>query len=295
MTSQFEQPTSDLRRRMVADMTNRSFGAKTQHDYIRHVEALARFLGRSPDTVTGDDLRQFQADQIARGAQPAKMNTQVSALRFFLTITCGRPDLSHQLARTHYPKKLPRVLSPEDVGRLLEAAPGPGLKYKAALSVAYGAGLRGGEVVMLRVNDIDSKRMLIRVEMGKGRKDRHAMLSPQLLELLRAWWLQCRSPGWLFPGRDPLLPVTTRQLNRACKMAAEAAGLEPWITPHTLRHSFATHLLENHTDVRVIQVLLGHAKLDTTARYAHVATSTLRTVTSPLDRLSSAGTGDPAA
>lgn len=294
MTSHFEQPTSDLRRRMVTDMTNRSFGAKTQHDYIRHVEALAQFLGRSPDTVTGDDLRQFQADQIARGAQPAKMNTQVSALRFFLTITCGRPDLSHQLARTHYPRKLPRVLSPEDVGRLLEAAPGPGLKYKAALSVAYGAGLRGGEVVMLRVSDIDSKRMLIRVEMGKGRKDRHAMLSPQLLELLRAWWLQCRSPGWLFPGRDPLLPVTTRQLNRACKMAAEAAALEPWITPHTLRHSFATHLLENHTDVRVIQVLLGHAKLDTTARYAHVATSTLRTVTSPLDRLSNTGTGDPA-
>lgn len=294
-TSHIEQPISDLHRRMVADMTNRSFGAKTQHDYIRHVEALAEFLGRSPDTVTGDDLRRFQADQIARGAQPAKMNTQVSALRFFLTITCGRPDLSHQLARTHYPKKLPRVLSPDDVGRLLEAAPGPGLKYKAALSVAYGAGLRGGEVVMLRVSDIDSKRMLIRVEMGKGRKDRHAMLSPQLLELLRAWWLQCRSPGWLFPGRDPLLPVTTRQLNRACKMAAEAAGLEPWITPHTLRHSFATHLLENHTDVRVIQVLLGHAKLDTTARYAHVATSTLRTITSPLDRLSNTGTGDPAA
>jgi integrase/recombinase XerD len=279
------QPISDLRRRMLQDMTNRSFGEKTKHDYMRHVEALARFLGRSPDTVTGDELRRFQADQIAQGAKPPKMNTQASALRFFLAITCGRPDLAHQLARRHYPKKLPRVLSPEDVGRLLKAAPGPGLKYKAALSVAYGAGLRGGEVVMLRVNDIDSKRMLIRVEMGKGRKDRYAMLSPQLLELLRAWWLQCRTRGWLFPGRDPLLPLTTRQLNRACHMAAEAAGLGTWVTPHTLRHSFATHLLESHTDVRVIQVLLGHAKLDTTARYAHVATSTLRTVTSPLDRL----------
>jgi site-specific recombinase XerD len=280
-----EKPITDLRRRMLQDMTNRNFGDKTKHDYIRQVEALAKFLDRSPDTVTGDELRRFQADQIARGAQPPKMNSQASALRFFFTITLGRPDLANQLARTHYPRKLPRVLSPEDVGRLLDAAPGPGLKYKAALSIAYGAGLRGGEVVMLRVSDIDSKRMLIRVEMGKGRKDRHAMLSPQLLELLRAWWLQCRSKGWLFPGQDPLRPLTTRQLNRACKMAAEAAGLGTWITPHTLRHSFATHLLESHTDVRVIQVLLGHAKLDTTARYAHVETSTLRTVTSPLDRL----------
>lgn len=162
----FEKPISDLRRRMLADMAVRQFSDKTQHDYIRHVEALARFLGRSPDTATGDDLRRFQLDQVESGAQPPKMNTQVSALRFFFTITLGRGDLANQLARTHYPRKLPRILSPEDVGRLLEAAPGPGLKYKAALSIAYG-GLRGGEVVMLRVADIDSKRMLIRVEMGK--------------------------------------------------------------------------------------------------------------------------------
>ncbi len=138
---------------------------------------------------------------------------------------------------------------------------------------------------MLRVGDIDFKRMLIRVEMGKGRKDRHAMLSPQLLSLLRAWWLQCRSRGWLFPGQDPLRPISVRQLNRVCHMAAEAAGLGSWVTPHTLRHSFATHLLESDIDVRVIQVLLGHAKLDTTARYTHVATNVLRTVMSPLDRL----------
>ena len=142
---------------------------------------------------------------------------------------------------------------------------------------------------MLRVSDIDSKRMLIRVEMCKGRKDRHAMLSPKLLELLRAWWLQCRSKAWLFPGRDSLLPLTTRQLNPACKMAADAAGLGSWVTPHTLRHFFATHLLESHTDVCVIQILLGHAKLDTTARYAHVATSKLRSVTSPLDRIAQEG------
>ena len=276
---------SDLRRRMLQDMTNRNFSDKTRHDYIRHVETLARFIGRSPDTVTADELRQFQADQIAQGAQPPKMNTQASALRFFLTITCGRADLSQQLARTYYPRKLPRVVPPDDIVRLLEAAPGPGLKYKAALSVAYGAGLRGGEVVMLRVADIDSKRMLLRVEMGKGRKDRYAMLSPQLLEVLRAWWQQSRPQGWLFPGLDPLLPMTVRQLNRACHMAANAAGLGTWISPHSLRHSFATHLLEADTDIRVIQVLLGHAKLDTTARYTQVATNLLRRVESPLDRL----------
>jgi integrase/recombinase XerD len=265
-----DKPIGDLRRRMIADMTIRSFGEKTQRDYIRQVEAFASFLGRSPDTATGDDIRRFQFSQVEQGAQPPKMNAQASALRFFFITTLGRADLAHQLARTHYPRKLPRVLTPDQVGQLIEAAPGPGLKHKAALSVAYGAGLRGCEVVMLRVGDIDSKRMLIRVEMGKGRKDRHAMLSPQLLELLRAWWLQCRSRGWLFPGRDPLQPMTVRQLNRVCHMAAEAAGLGSWVTPHTLRHSFATHLLESDIDVRVIQVLLGHAKLDTTARYTHV-------------------------
>jgi site-specific recombinase XerD len=280
-----DKPITDLRRRMLQDMTNRNFGAKTQHDYIRHIESFAKFLGRAPDTATGDDIRRFQAEQIAQGTQPPKMNTQASALRFLLSITCGRADLSHQIARTHYPRKLPRVLSPEDVARLLAAAPGPGLKYKAALSVAYGAGLRGGEVAMLRVGDIDSRRMLIRVEMGKGRRDRHAMLSPVLLELLRAWWRQCGSQSWLFPGRDPLLPITVRQLNRACHTAADAAGLGSWVSPHTLRHSFATHLLESSIDVRVIQVLLGHAKLDTTARYTQVATNLLRSVESPLDRL----------
>lgn len=288
-----DKPISDVRRRMIADMTVRTFSDKTQHNYIRHVETFARFLGRSPDTATSDDIRRFQLLQVEQGAQPPKMNTQASALRFFFTITLGRADLAHQLARTHYPRKLPRVLTTDQVAQLLEVAPGPGLKYKAALSIAYGAGLRGGEIVMLRLGDIDSQRMLIRVEMGKGRKDRHAMLSPQLLELLRAWWRQCRSQGWLFPGRDLLRPMTVRQLNRGCHMAAEAAGLGSWVTPHTLRHSFATHLLESDIDVRVIQVLLGHAKLDTTARYTHVATNLLRTVMSPLDRLTLPKEGPP--
>jgi integrase/recombinase XerD len=280
-----QKPTSDLRRRMLEDMAVRRFSEKTKHDYIRHIEAFTRFLGRSPDTATPEDLRRFQVHEMELGAKPPKMNTQVSALRFFLKTTLGRLDLVHNLARVEYPRKLPRVLSPEDVARLLEAAPGPGLKYKAALSVAYGAGLRRSEVVALRVCDIDSKRMLIRVEQGKGGKDRHGMLSPQLLEVLRAWWLQCRSQGWLFPSRDPLLPITDRQLNRACHAAADAAGLGSWVAPHTLRHSFGTHLMEAGVDVRIIQVLLGHSKLETTARYTHVATNILRTVVSPLDRL----------
>jgi integrase/recombinase XerD len=279
------EAVSPLRRRMIEDMSVRKFSDKTRHDYIRRVESFAKFLGRSPGTATGEDLRRYQVHQTESGVQPPAMNSSVAALRFFFKITLGRADLATQLARIHYPRRLPRVLSPEDVGRLLEAAPGPGLKYKAALSVAYGAGLRASEVVALTVSDIDSKRMLIRVEQGKGRKDRHAMLSPRLLEVLRAWWRQCRSKAWLFPAPDPLRPITARQLNRACHMAAEVAGLGTWVSPHTLRHSFATHLLEERYEARVIQVLLGHSKLETTSHYAQVATNLLRTVTSPLDHL----------
>lgn len=280
-----DKPISDLRRRMLEDMAVRRLGEKTRHDYIKHIETFTRFLGRSPDAATAEDLRRFQVHELEQGGRPPTMNSQVSALRFFFGKTLGRLDLAHQLSRVDYPRKLPRVLPMNDVTRLLEAAPGPGLKYKAALSIAYGAGLRGGEVVMLRVCDIDSKRMLIRVEHGKGQKDRHGILSLQLLAILRAWWVQCRSKGWLFPGQDPLLPMTVRQLNRACHQAADAAGLGTWISPRTLRHSFATHLMEAGVDVRIIQVLLGHAKLDTTARYTHVATNILRTIESPLDRL----------
>jgi len=280
-----QKPITDLRRRMLEDMAVRRLGEKTRHDYIKHVETFTRFLGRSPETATAEDLRRFQVHELGQGSRAPKMNTQVSALRFFFGKTLGRLDLAHQLSRVDYPCKLPRVLPMQDVRRLLEVAPGPGLKYKAALSIAYGAGLRGGEVVMLRVSDIDSKRMLIRVEQGKGQKDRLGVLSPQLLDILRAWWVQCRSRGWLFPGQDPLLPLTVRQLNRACHQAAEAAGLGTWVSPRTLRHCFATHLMEAGVDVRIIQVLLGHSKLDTTARYTHVATNILRTVESPLDRL----------
>jgi integrase/recombinase XerD len=278
-----------LRERMIEDMTVRGFTEKTRHDYIRCVRRLAAFIGRSPDTATAEDLRRFQLHQTQAGLHPPAINSAVSALRFFFTVTLDRPDLARRLTVVRQPRKLPTVLSIEEVAHLLEAAPGP--KYKAALGTAYGAGLRVCEVVALKVTDIDSTRMLIRVEQGKGRKDRHAMLSPHLLELLRTWWREGRRrgvmlpQGWLFPGRNPVTPLSTRQLNRAVHAAAQAAGIRKRVTPHTLRHSFATHLLEQDIDIRVIQVLLGHAKLETTALYVRVATNTIRTIVSPLDRI----------
>ena len=277
-------PISPLRRRMIEDMTVRGFGEKTQSDYIRHVRNFTLFLGRSPDQAQPEDLRLYQVHQRKQGVQPPTMNGAVAALRFFFTTTCNRPEMARHLTLVRQPQKLPVVLTLEEVARLIEAAPGP--KYKAALAVAYGAGLRVSEVANLRVSDIDSERMVIRVEQGKGKKDRNAKLSPRLLELLREWWLVGRPTMWLFPGRDPLLPITSRQLHRVVSETADAIGIEKRVSPHTLRHSFATHLLEDGTDIRLIQVVLGHSKLDTTARYAHVASKVLRDMVSPLDRLS---------
>jgi len=275
---------SPLRQRMIEDMSLRHFGEKTQKDYIRAVANLARFLGRSPDTATAEDLRRFQLHLTETHVRPPTINFTVTALRFFFTVTLDRTDAIKHLTFVPDPRKIPIVLSPEEVVRLLEAA--PGVKYKAAFSVAYGAGLRVSEVVALKVSDIDSERMMLRVEQGKGRKDRNAMLSPVLLELLRDWWRIARPKAWLFPGQDPLQPMSTRQINRACHAAADMAKITKRVTPHTLRHSFATHLLEQNTDIRVIQVLLGHAKIDTTALYTHIATNTIRAVMSPLERLS---------
>jgi site-specific recombinase XerD len=278
-----QEAVSPLRRRMIEDMTVRNFVEKTRNDYIRHVKTFTAFLGRSPDTATPEDLRRYQLHLTGTGVRPPTINGTVTALRFFFTVTLDRADTVKPLTFVAEPRKIPVVLSPEEVVRFLEAAPGP--KYKAALSAAYGAGLRVSEVVALKVSDIDSKRMLLLIEQGKGRKDRHAMLSPQLLELLRDWYRIARPRLWLFPGRDPLQPLTTRQLNRAVHTAAAMAEINKRVTPHTLRHSFATHLLEQNIDIRVIQVLLGHAKLDTTALYTRVATNTIRAVMSPLDRL----------
>lgn len=288
-TASVDRPITPLRQRMLDDMALRGLTSDTQSDYIRHVARFATFLGRPPDTATADDVRRFQVHQREHGAQPPTLNSTVSALRFFFTVTLARPDLSERLVLSRYARKLPDVLSVEEVGRLLAAA--PGIKYRAALGVAYGAGLRVSEVSHLKIDDIDSKRMLIRVEQGKGRKDRNAMLSPQLLALLRLWWRAGKRSsvmlphGWLFPGRSYTDPVSTRQLHRVVQEAAEAAEIRKRVSPHTLRHSFATHLLEQDVDIRVIQVLLGHSKIDTTALYAKVATRTIHAVTSPLDRL----------
>ena len=278
-----DKPISVLRRRMLEDMSVRKFGEKTQSDYIRHVASLAKFIGRSPDTATPEDLRQFQVQQAQAGTGAPTVNGSVSAIRFFFKVTLGQPDMGRHLTMVRYQQKLPRVLTPEEVARLMDVA--PGFKYRAALGVAYGAGLRVSEVASLKVSDIDSRNMRIRVEQGKGQRDRHAMLSPRLLQLLQDWWHFAKPRTWLFPGRDPLLHITARQLYRIVREAAEAAEIKKPVSPHTLRHSFATHLLEQGVDIRIIQVLLGHTKLDTTARYAHVASRVLREVTSPLDVL----------
>lgn len=251
---------------------------------------LTRFLGRSPDSATPEELRRYQLHLVDTGTSAIMLNRTITALRFFSGVTLDRADVTTKMSAVREPRRLPVVLSREEVARLIDAAGTP--KYQAALSVAYGAGLRASEVVALKVGDIDSTRMTLRAEQGKGRKDRYAMLSQVLLERLRAWWRTARAKekmldgGWLFPGQNPVNPMSTRQLNRICHMAATAAEIDKRVSMHTLRHSYATHLLEQKVDIRVIQVLLGHKKLETTALYAQVATEVLREVVSPLESLS---------
>jgi integrase/recombinase XerD len=282
-------PISPLRQRLIEDMNMRRFSRATQRNYIRDVGRFATFLRRPPDTATADDVRRFQVEQRDAGLPAPTMNSIVAALRFFFTHTLDRPDLARKLFRVTYPRKLPVVLSPDEVARLLQAT--TCLKHQAALSVAYGAGLRVAEVSTLKVGDIDSERMLIRVERGKGGQYRNAMLPTDLLVLLRQWWQVGRQQGvmhrdgWLFPGQHAMKPISTRQLHRIVVEAAHAADIAKRVGPHTLRHSFATHLLEDGVDIRVIQALLGHAKLENTAFYTKVATRTVRAVISPLDKL----------
>ena len=282
-------PVSPLRQRMIDDMNMRHFGRETQRNYIRDVGRFATFLGRPPDTATAEDLRRFQVEQRETGVPVPTRNSVVSALRFLFTQTLDRPDLARRLVRVSHPRKLPVVLSRDEVARLLNAT--TCLKHQAALSVAYGAGLRVAEVSMLKVRDIDSERMLLRVERGKGGQYRNAMLAADLLTLLRQWWKLgheqgvMHRDGWLFPGQHYLKPISTRQLYRVVVEAAQSAEIAKRVGPHTLRHSFATHLLEDGIDIRIIQALLGHAKLENTAFYTRVATKTVRAVTSPLDKI----------
>jgi site-specific recombinase XerD len=280
-----KEKTTPLRERMIEDMRIRGMGEKTQKGHIRAIKHFAAFLGRSPDTVTPDELRAYQLHLTDTGVSTATFNTRIVSLRFFFGVTCGREEMKRYMQFRRKPRKLPVVFSVEEVGDLLAAVPGPGLKYRAALGISYGAGLRASEVCNLKVTDIDSDRMLIHVDEGKNGKDRKAMLSPGLLELLRDYWRESRPEGWLFPGKPKINPLSPRQLNRAFTSAKSMASIVKPATLHTLRHSFATHLLEANTDVRVIQVLLGHAKLSTTARYTHVATKTIRSTVSPYEML----------
>jgi site-specific recombinase XerD len=280
-----EERSTPLRQRMIEDMRIRGMGEKYQKAHIRAIRDFAAFLGHSPDTATPEELRAYQLHMADTGVTPTTFNARIVALRFFFGMTCGREEMKRYMQFRTEPRKLPVVLSVEEVSDILMAAPGPGLKYRAALSVSYGTGLRAAEVCALKIGDIDSDRMLIHVEEGKGGKDRKVMLSPGLLGLLRDYWCEARPEGWLFPGKPTLNPISPRQLSRAFTSAKNMAGVKKVATLHTLRHSFATHLLEAGTDVRVIQVLLGHAKLSTTARYTHVATKTIRDTISPYDML----------
>nr|MBV6630085.1 site-specific integrase [Oceanococcus sp. HetDA_MAG_MS8] len=281
------EAVSPLRQRMIEDMRMRKLGDKTQIQYIRAVKKLTAYLKRSPDTATAEELRAFQLHLVETGTTGTTINVTITGLKFFFDHTVDKPEVMKKMSSVRVPRRMPVVLSMEEVGRLLRGALHP--KHRAALSVAYGAGLRASEVVHLRVDDIDSERMTLRVDQGKGMKDRYAMLSPVMLELLRSWWRIARRQGkmldhgWLFPGINPINPLTTRQLSRIIQQAADEAGIKKSISMHTLRHSFATHLLERKVDIRRIQVLLGHKKLDTTALYAQVATEALREVISPLE------------
>ncbi len=284
---------SPLRQRMIEDMNARKLGAGTQRGHIRSCKQFAAFLKRSPDTATAEDIRRFQLHLSETGTSICNRNRIMTGLRFLLRVTLRRLDLATEIYHIREPQKIPQVMSPDETRRLLAVA--TSLKARVALSLCYGCGLRAGEVVRLKVKHIDRAQNIIRIEQSKGRKDRNVMLSPEMIDLLRQWWKARRGfdahttplqERWLFPGRKPGRPMTTRQLNRLFHEAADGAGIRKGVSLHTLRHSFATHLLERGADIRIIQALLGHDKLDTTARYTRVATGMIASIKSPLDLLS---------
>jgi len=282
-------PVSPLRQRMLEDMRMRKLAPKTQQSYIRAVSRFAKYLGRSPDTATAEELRLYQLHLVDSGTSPITLNATITGLKFLFDVTLGHGDVLAKMQSVRVPHKIPVILNKQEVARLIACA--GNLKHQTALALAYATGLRVNEVISLKVSDIDSQRMTLRVEQGKGGKDRYAMISPILLERLRVWWRVARAQGkmlnggWLFPGLDPIDQLSAKQLNRAIHEAATLAKIDKRVSMHTLRHSFATHLLEQKVDIRVIQVMLGHKKLETTALYTQVATELLKEVINPLETL----------
>ena len=271
--------TSPLRLRMIEDMTIRNFSPATQQSYLYAVARFSRHFHCPPDRLGMEDVRAYQLHLIAERYSWTHVNQVACALRFFFGVTLGRTEAAERIVYGRAPEKLPPVLAPEEVARLLAAV--AGLRNRVALTTAYAAGLRVGEVARLKVAAIDSPRMLIHIESGKGGRERYAMLSPRLLAILRAYWRRTRSSVWLFPGQEPSGHVSRSALQDACRRARCRARIDKPVTPHTLRHSFATHLLESGVDIRVIQVLLGHADLASTSRYAQVAANLIAATPSP--------------
>jgi integrase/recombinase XerD len=275
---------SPLRRRMIEDMTVRNLSPATQQSYIYAVAKFSRHFNRSPDQLGMEDVRAYQLHLVGQKYSWTHVNQVACALRFFYGITLGQKEAFERIVLGKEPEKLPPVLNREEIVRFLEAV--EGLRNRVALTTAYAAGLRVGEVVRLKVCSIDSSRMLLHIEGGKGARDRFAMLSQRLLDILRTYWCRVHPSVWLFPGQEPGGHVSTGALQAACRAARKRARISKRVTAHSLRHSFATHLLESGTDIRIIQVILGHTHLETTARYAQVATGLIAGTASPFDALS---------
>ena len=273
-----------LRQRMIEDMKLRNLSASTQDNYIRYVADLARYFGKSPEVLGPEEIRAYQLYLVnERDLCANTISVVVCALRFFYRVTAPRDWVVKEIPAPRVPRRLPVVLSPTEMAQFFDAV--THIKYRAILMTGYATGLRVSEITHLKVHDVDSSRMTIRVDQGKGKKDRYVMLSPRLLKVLRIYWMTCRPKDWLFPGAKPGKPITVGSVDRVCKQARSDAGLKKRVTPHILRHSFATHLLESGTDLRMIQVLLGHSSARTTARYTHVAVHNIQKTQSPFDTL----------
>lgn len=276
-----------LRQRMLEDLRVRNFSPTTQRDYVYAVAQFAQHFGKSPELLGPEDIRAYQQHLLTKRLAWGTFNTRVCALRFLYRVTLGKEWAVEHIAYPRRSRKLPVILSLAELQQFFAAI--ANLKHRAALMTAYAAGLRVSEVVALKITDIDSQRMVIRVEQGKGGKDRYVMLSPRLLILLRSYWKTARPKQWLFPGRNRSGHLNVRTLQVVCQRARQNSGLTKPVTMHSLRHCFATHLLEQGTDLRTIQLLMGHRSLVTTGRYLSVATSSICATASPLDLLAEAG------